>query len=581
MENQFFINAGIPPPAPPLHLGPSLSSPLSGWQSQSSAMEIQATELNCSADQSQDCFLNPNWEKSTDYGLQFDSALSSMVSSPAASNSNMSKESFMIRELIGKLGSIGNSGEISPHSQPLLASYINGNNSTNTSCYGTPLNSPPKLNLPMMDNLVKETLPSLGKSMRLNSSVAEFSADPGFAERAAKFSCFGSRSFNGRTSQFGVNNNNEISAYRSNQLTPNAKLPRVSSSPSLKATVSQAGGVQGTNKNSPLQDPSELASSREESTISEQNPNGAPGLKASKDPNSRKRKAVSKAKTKETSASLSANAAKVSEPNEESNEKRFKSTESNGNENGSFKAEEDAKGNNGNAGDEKQNKSDNNNNNTKPPEPPKDYIHVRARRGQATDSHSLAERVRREKISERMKLLQNLVPGCNKVTGKALMLDEIINYVQSLQRQVEFLSMKLASVNTRLDCNVDSLMSKDIFQSSNNLPHPIFPMDSSASAFFGHQPQQNPALHSNISNGTITQCSVDPLATTVCPDINNTHLPPINQFTETLPQYPTFCEGDLQTIVQMGFGQNQSHEMALQSENFQGSNQVSHMKVEL
>lgn len=32
--------------------------------------------------------------------------------------------------------------------------------------------------------------------------------------------------------------------------------------------------------------------------------------------------------------------------------------------------------------------------NSQPPEPPKqDYIHVRARRGQATDSHSLAERV--------------------------------------------------------------------------------------------------------------------------------------------------------------------------------------------
>lgn len=30
---------------------------------------------------------------------------------------------------------------------------------------------------------------------------------------------------------------------------------------------------------------------------------------------------------------------------------------------------------------------------TKPAEPFKDYIHVRARRGQATDSHSLAERV--------------------------------------------------------------------------------------------------------------------------------------------------------------------------------------------
>ncbi|KAL5724468.1 hypothetical protein ACHQM5_007728 [Ranunculus cassubicifolius] len=89
-------------------------------------------------------------------------------------------------------------------------------------------------------------------------------------------------------------------------------------------------------------------------------------------------------------------------------------------------------------------------------EPPTGYIHVRARRGQATDSHSLAERVRREKISERMKLLQSLVPGCDKVTGKALMLDEIINYVQSLQYQVEFLSMKLASASPVLhDCGAD------------------------------------------------------------------------------------------------------------------------------
>lgn len=36
-----------------------------------------------------------------------------------------------------------------------------------------------------------------------------------------------------------------------------------------------------------------------------------------------------------------------------------------------------------------------------------------------------------------MRFLQDLVPGCNKITGKAGMLDEIINYVQSLQRQVE------------------------------------------------------------------------------------------------------------------------------------------------
>ncbi|KAG8074138.1 hypothetical protein GUJ93_ZPchr0006g45601 [Zizania palustris] len=84
-----------------------------------------------------------------------------------------------------------------------------------------------------------------------------------------------------------------------------------------------------------------------------------------------------------------------------------------------------------------------------------DYVHVRAKRGQATNSHSLAERFRREKINERMKLLQDLVPGCNKITGKAMMLDEIINYVQSLQRQIEFLSMKLSTISPELNSDLD------------------------------------------------------------------------------------------------------------------------------
>ncbi|WCJ33927.1 basic helix-loop-helix (bHLH) DNA-binding superfamily protein [Euphorbia peplus] len=89
------------------------------------------------------------------------------------------------------------------------------------------------------------------------------------------------------------------------------------------------------------------------------------------------------------------------------------------------------------------------------------YVHVRARRGQATDNHSLAERARREKINARMKLLQELVPGCNKISGTALVLDEIINHVQSLQRQVEFLSMRLAAVNPRIDFNIDSLLAAE------------------------------------------------------------------------------------------------------------------------
>ncbi|KAL8109528.1 hypothetical protein AgCh_025587 [Apium graveolens] len=36
-----------------------------------------------------------------------------------------------------------------------------------------------------------------------------------------------------------------------------------------------------------------------------------------------------------------------------------------------------------------------------------------------------------------MKFLQDLVPGCSKFTGKAVMLDAIINYVHSLKPQVE------------------------------------------------------------------------------------------------------------------------------------------------
>ncbi|KAL1813987.1 hypothetical protein DCAR_0626390 [Daucus carota subsp. sativus] len=104
------------------------------------------------------------------------------------------------------------------------------------------------------------------------------------------------------------------------------------------------------------------------------------------------------------------------------------------------------------------------------------YIHVRAKRGQATNSHSLAERVRRERISERMRLLQELVPGCNKITGKAVMLDEIINYVQSLQQQVEFLSMKLATVNPEVNIDIERILSKDLLNSR-----------SSSAAILGYQ----------------------------------------------------------------------------------------------
>ncbi|KAI9194853.1 hypothetical protein LWI28_009667 [Acer negundo] len=386
-------------------------------------------------------FFNPSgWDNSMDQSDPFESALSSIVSSPAASNATPippvagGGDTFMIRELIGRLGSICNSAD--------------------NSCYTTPLSSPPKLNLSMMD-------PHM------------VTPDPAFAERAARLSCFG------------------------------VGVSRVSSNQSLKQLL-----VPGSH---PLDG---KISTEEESSVSQN------------DANTKKRKSVARAKAKETPSSST----KLVTENEESNSnsKRSKQEDSN----------DSVKG------------------NSKAGEPPKDYIHVRARRGQATDSHSLAERVRREKISERMKFLQDLVPGCNKVTGKAVMLDEIINYVQSLQRQVEFLSMKLSTVNPRMDFNVEALLSKEMFQCRGALQNALYQVESSAPASFPLGYQQ-PQL-----NNADTQFSLH---------LNNNGY---GDETSTSPQVSSFWEDDLQSLVQMGFNQNQPH-------SFHGSMATSHMKIEL
>ncbi|KAJ7538825.1 hypothetical protein O6H91_11G064500 [Diphasiastrum complanatum] len=65
---------------------------------------------------------------------------------------------------------------------------------------------------------------------------------------------------------------------------------------------------------------------------------------------------------------------------------------------------------------------------------------LRAKRGCATHPRSIAERVRRTRISERMRKLQELVPNMDKQTNITDMLDEAIEYVKFLQRQVQELS---------------------------------------------------------------------------------------------------------------------------------------------
>ncbi|XP_068655213.1 transcription factor PIF4-like [Aristolochia californica] len=63
-----------------------------------------------------------------------------------------------------------------------------------------------------------------------------------------------------------------------------------------------------------------------------------------------------------------------------------------------------------------------------------------ARRTRAAEVHNLSERRRRDRINEKMRALQELIPHCNK-SDKASMLDEAIEYLKSLQLQVQMMWM--------------------------------------------------------------------------------------------------------------------------------------------
>ncbi|XP_073107234.1 uncharacterized protein [Elaeis guineensis] len=63
----------------------------------------------------------------------------------------------------------------------------------------------------------------------------------------------------------------------------------------------------------------------------------------------------------------------------------------------------------------------------------------RASRGAATDPQSLHARKRRDRINERLRILQNLVPNGTKV-DISTMLEEAVQYVKFLQLQIKLLS---------------------------------------------------------------------------------------------------------------------------------------------
>ncbi|XP_074577856.1 transcription factor bHLH62-like [Curcuma longa] len=455
------------------------------------------------ADQLPRSSLNLGWDQPMQHDAHayLESDISSLVLSPSF-NAPTGNDGVVVRELIGRLGSICKSRDITPTSRCQVA---------RTSC------SPPMLNLTVTDDQ-QQGVPGQGNEMAA-SQLAPFAGDPGLGETAARFCCFGLRNHVGIGAQLGI--------------AEAGKLSRVSSSQSLMA----ANNGKGVTKSD-----STMEMSRFGGRISCSSSPGASSVSDSlaatgAESNARKRKAAPKGKGKISPLS----SPNMNPPNEEnSGTKKCKLREdqkntakptSEQNSNGSRKLGEDAK----------------------PLEPLKDYIHVRARRGQATDSHSLAERVRREKISERMKFLQNLVPGCRKVTGKAVMLDEIINYVQSLQRQVEFLSMKLATLNSQLEFDMETLLPKDMHHAHVPFPHQLYELGMASSAFFFFLLCQQPAqTDSNLLEMSLRWPS-------------SLQVPHLDGFTDATSQFVNFGEDDLrQYVVQMGFGESQATEPSSQ-----------------
>ncbi|XP_066350562.1 transcription factor PIF5-like isoform X3 [Miscanthus floridulus] len=101
------------------------------------------------------------------------------------------------------------------------------------------------------------------------------------------------------------------------------------------------------------------------------------------------------------------------------------------------------------------------------------------RRSRSAEFHNFSERRRRDRINEKLKALQELLPNCTK-TDKVSMLDEAIDYLKSLQLQLQMPPLRpsgqqprqfqITQANPQRQSNVES----DFLSQMQNL-HPSEP----------------------------------------------------------------------------------------------------------
>ncbi|XP_068478133.1 transcription factor UNE10-like isoform X1 [Phaseolus vulgaris] len=113
------------------------------------------------------------------------------------------------------------------------------------------------------------------------------------------------------------------------------------------------------------------------------------------------------------------------------------------------------------------------------------------KRIKASAVHNQSERRRRDKINQRMKELQKLVPNSSKQTDKASMLDEVIQYMKQLQAHLQMMNwmkmyssimlpiamqqqqLKMSMIMTQM--GIGMRMSKEMTMNMNNINIPSIP----------------------------------------------------------------------------------------------------------